>query len=64
MSLFSNRPAASSPEALDKVFEIARAHFGCMDAEEADNWREWIDSARGYARYSAHRARTVTSTEK
>ena len=62
MSVFGDRPSPATSEALDKVFEIAREHFGCLDATEAEDWRVWLDVARPYMRFSAHR-QDIVETE-
>lgn len=39
---FHDQPKPTSPAALDKVIEMASVATGMLEAEEADDWREWL----------------------
>jgi len=39
-------PPSHLGEAMTKIFEMADAMCGCLSADEADNWRAWINEVR------------------
>jgi hypothetical protein len=52
MSWYDDRPAPSRPEALEKVFELARIPFGMMVPENATDWIEWLNKVRIFVTHS------------
>lgn len=46
MAWWSDRPDSDSPDAIAKVFELARIAFGMMLREEADDWDAWLERVK------------------
>lgn len=44
--MFSGRPPPSSPEAVDKVFELARNMTGCLPSDDRADWIDWLAKVR------------------